>query len=433
MGMATYIEQSVNNALDHYVVTSSDAVIAVLTPVAVTAVTLYVMWSGFQVARGDVQEPVTALVWRWFRVALITGLTLNGLQYRSLVKEGLDGIQEAFASAFGGVLSMGGTIDQMADPFTTLMETLFTEASSGLVPQFSLFIAGAICATASIVMAFVAMGVFLVAKVSLALLLAVGPAFIFCAMFPVTQRYAENWLSSSLVAVFTNVLIMAVITFLASLLRNACLHVLSVYSTTSILADVVGLLFLSITAAYVLLHVGVGSDHAGEFGDHLHPKRTPVLWRCIQDFRDLVQVPSQGKELLIRSGQCGELRLPHMGLPSQFGADHCDHPGRGLIALVPGAGAQRGEFGGGHIQFDAGGGSFSSPTDAQPRRRSLGRLAIHGLPNGIPQGMARGDAVVLTPGLPRRFQVTEIHCDRRGPFFRRGSRHGIGAYNRFMI
>ena len=86
---------------------------------------------------------------------------------------------------------MGGTIDQMADPFTTLMETLFTEASSGLVPQFSLFIAGAICATASIVMAFVAMGLFLVAKVSLALLLAVGPAFIFCAMFPVTQRYAE--------------------------------------------------------------------------------------------------------------------------------------------------------------------------------------------------------------------------------------------------
>ena len=46
MGMATYIEQSVNNALDHYVVTSSDAVIGVLTPVAVTAVTLYVLWTG---------------------------------------------------------------------------------------------------------------------------------------------------------------------------------------------------------------------------------------------------------------------------------------------------------------------------------------------------------------------------------------------------
>jgi type IV secretion system protein VirB6 len=255
MGMATYIEQSVNNALDHYVVTSSDAVIGVLTPVAVTAVTLYVLWTGFQVMRGDVQEPVTSLVWRWFRVAIITGLTLNRPQYR---------IQEAFASAFGGVLSMGGTIDQMAAPFTTLMETLFTEASSGLVPQFSLFIAGAICATASIVMAFVAMGLFLVAKVSLALLLAVGPAFIFCAMFPVTQRYAENWLSSSLVAVFTNVLIMAVITFLASLLRNACLHVLNAYSTTSILADVVGLLFLSITAAYVLLHVAsLGASLAG--------------------------------------------------------------------------------------------------------------------------------------------------------------------------
>ena len=74
-------------------------------------------------------------------------------------------------------------------------------------------------------------------------------------MFPVTQRYAENWLASSLVAVFTNVLIMAVITFLASLLRTACTHVLNAYSASSILADVVGLLFLSVTAAYVLLHV----------------------------------------------------------------------------------------------------------------------------------------------------------------------------------
>ena len=264
MGMATYIEQSVNNALDRYIVTSSDVVIAVLTPAAVTAVTLYVMWTGFQVIRGDVQEPVSSLVWRWFRVALITGLTLNGPQYRSLVKEGLDGIQEAFASAFGGVLSMGGTLDHMADPFTTLMETLFNEASSGIVPQFSLFIAGGICATASIVMAFVAMGLFLVAKVSLALLLSVGPAFIFCAMFPVTQRYAENWLSSALVAVFTNVLIIAVIRFLASLLRNACQQVLTAYSAASILADVVGLLFLSVTAAYVLLHVAsLGASLAG--------------------------------------------------------------------------------------------------------------------------------------------------------------------------
>lgn len=255
MGMATYIEQSVNNALGHYVVASSDAVIAVLTPVAVTAVTAYVMWTGFQVVRGDVQETVSALVWRWFRVAIIAGLALNGPQYRSLVKEGLDGIQEAFASAFGGVLSMGGTIDRMADPFTTLMETLFTEASSGLMPQFSLFIAGGICAAASIVMAFVAMGIFLVAKVSLALLLAIGPAFIFCAMFPVTQRYAENWLSSALVAVLSNVLIMAIITFLASLLRTACVNILNAYSTASILADVVGLFFLSVTAAYVLLHI----------------------------------------------------------------------------------------------------------------------------------------------------------------------------------
>jgi type IV secretion system protein VirB6 len=132
------------------------------------------------------------------------------------------------------------------------------------VPQFSLFIAGAICATASIVMAFVAMGLFLVAKVSLALLLAVGPGLhllrdvsrhpALCGELAVQRagrrlhqcpHHGGHHVSRKPAA-------------------NACLHVLSAYSAASILADVVGLLFLSITAAYVLLHVAsLGASLAG--------------------------------------------------------------------------------------------------------------------------------------------------------------------------
>lgn len=264
MGVASYFENSVNNALTTYVVDFSDAVITQLVPIAVTAVTGYVMWTGFSVMRGEAKDSVSTLIWRWFRVALIAGLALSGPEYRNIVKDGLDGIQGAFGVAFGAGPTVGATIDNMIDPFYSLSAMIMTEASTGVLPQFSLFIAGFISAMAGLLMAFVALGILLVAKVSLALLFAVGPAFIFCAMFPITQRYAESWLSSALGAVFTNVLIMAVVAMLSSILRTACANIITSYGTTSVLTDVIGLFVLSASAAYVLLNIqSLGAGLAG--------------------------------------------------------------------------------------------------------------------------------------------------------------------------
>ena len=77
MGIGTFVEGAIDTSLTHYVTTYSHAVIGVLQPVAVTAVTSYVLWTGFQVMRGEAQDAVSSLVWKWFRVAMITGLALT--------------------------------------------------------------------------------------------------------------------------------------------------------------------------------------------------------------------------------------------------------------------------------------------------------------------------------------------------------------------
>ncbi len=159
----------------------------------------------------------------------------------------------------------------------------------------------------------------------------------------------------------------------------------------------------------------MGADHAGEFGDDLHPKGISILRRGIQDFRNLVQVPPQGKELLIGAGQSFELRLSNMGLPGQFGANHRDQPFRRQVTFVTGHLFQGCKLGGRQIEFYPGRGSFSPRADTDPRR-SLCRLPIHALPNGIPQGMAQGDSVVLTPGLPGSFKLTQVHRNCGRPF-----------------
>lgn len=52
MGIGTFVESAIDTSLNNYVTTYSHAVIGLLQPVAVTAVTSYVLWTGFQVMRG---------------------------------------------------------------------------------------------------------------------------------------------------------------------------------------------------------------------------------------------------------------------------------------------------------------------------------------------------------------------------------------------
>jgi type IV secretion system protein VirB6 len=336
MGFASYFENSVNNALTTYVVTYSDAVVAVMTPIAVTAVTSYVMWTGFQVARGEAKDSVSTITWRWFRVAMIAGLALNGPEYRNIAKDGLDGIQEAFAFAFGGAITVGATIDNMTTPFLTLTSMIMNEATTGMVPQFSLLVAGAISAIAGSIAAIVAAAIFLVAKISLALLFAIGPAFIFCGMFPVTQRYAESWLSSVLVALFTNVLIMATVTLLSSLLSTACANIITSYSDTSVIKDVIGLFCLSSAAAYVLLNIqtlagglagGLSLGSAG--GDVL--SALSGLKRLFKGVSSPTTVPP-GQMINTTSSNAGLINGgTQLALPSPTGAAASDLYQRGVL------------------------------------------------------------------------------------------------------
>ena len=292
MGIGTFVESAIDSSLNNYVTTYSNAVIGVLQPVAVTAVTSYVLWTGFQVMRGEAQDPVTSLLWKWFRVAMITGLALHGPTYQAIVTDGLAGIQGAFTVAFGGGPTVGATVDHMAAPFYSLMEQLFTDASTGLWPKFSLLIAGTVAALAALAMGFISMGMYLVAKVSLAILLAIGPAFIFCALFPVTQRYAESWLSAALASVFINVLIMGTVSFMTSIVYSACTQILAGYSTTSIVVDTCGLLLLSLTCAYVLIHMqSLGATLAGSMSFGTAGGAT--AWLAMGGMRTLVRALAQ--------------------------------------------------------------------------------------------------------------------------------------------
>ncbi len=253
--MGTWLENAVNTMLMNYVVTNSDAVIAVFTPIVLTVLGIYVFWTGYQVMSGLVDDSLGAVFRRWLRYAIVSGIALNGPTYRSIVQNGLEGIQGAFGAALGMGPTVGSAVDGMLDPFLTMTNTLWSAAMTGLVwPAFNLLIAGMFYAVAGALMAIVSLCLSLLAKIILAVLLAIGPVFIFCALFPTTQRYAENWVMTAFGAVFTNVMLVTIITVLTSIVRSVCQGALSSYSVGNPVSDSIGVLLVAASCAYILMH-----------------------------------------------------------------------------------------------------------------------------------------------------------------------------------
>ena len=255
MGIATQVETAIDGLLNTYVSSKSAALCGILMPIALTGTTIYLLVMGYAVMRGEAHDSLHTVLWKWFKISMIAGIALSAGEYQGTIVDGLQGVQGAFVSAFGNATTIGGLVDNMAQPYDDLGQQLYNEAVVGFWPNFSLLIAAAIVSLAQAFLFVVGLGMYLLAKVAFALVLAVGPAFILCAMFPATQRFTESWLGQALSFVFLNVLVGASIAMLTSFASQFAAHVQANVGNTAIIKDVMALLIVSAALAVVMLNL----------------------------------------------------------------------------------------------------------------------------------------------------------------------------------
>lgn len=266
MGIATIAEQAVDNLLTTFVTSKSTAMSAMLAPIALSSVTVYVILMGYAVMRGEAQDSMHTVLWKFFKIAFIAGIALSAGEYQGTVVDGVNGLQGAITSPFGAA-TLGGVIDNALAPYESLGGALWSEAVTGTLPNFALLAAAAMVSLAHFFIVLVALGMYLMAKISLALILAVGPVFIFCAMFPVTQRFTEQWIGQAVQFSLVNALLAAAISMLYSISQQFANHVQLNVGNTQILTDTVMLLGITAALCVVVLNIqGIASALSGGVG-----------------------------------------------------------------------------------------------------------------------------------------------------------------------
>ncbi|WP_373987802.1 type IV secretion system protein [Duganella sp. BuS-21] len=216
MGIAQELDAAADLLLNNYIVDKSTAVCSILTPIALCALTIHFIQVGLSIARGQSHEPVKDELFRLQRTSFILMMALSAGIYQMYIVASFEGIGVAFIFAVSGKTGFAAQLDNLAEPFAALGDSLWSQATTGVFPHVGLLFAAAIVALTQIFLFSIGIGFYLLAKISVTLTMAVGPAFILCAIWPSTQKYAENWVGQTLNFVFLKVLVTCAIVMLTS-------------------------------------------------------------------------------------------------------------------------------------------------------------------------------------------------------------------------
>ena len=207
-----FVGDSLSNLAEGFIGEASSNLIAMLGPVALAGVTLFITIYGYMVLMGKITAPLNDLVVKCLKMAFVGAIALNASNYMEYVRAPLDGLETALVQA----LTTGGTT--ATSTYEALDEGI--GKANGLVlycwaksAEYSLltdpggyigwYSAGSLIAV-GIVIFFIVGGAFVVSsKFVLALLFGVGPFFVLGLMWPVTAQFFDRWLNSVLSKIFS--------------------------------------------------------------------------------------------------------------------------------------------------------------------------------------------------------------------------------------
>lgn len=203
--MFDWFGTKLTSLLDAYVVDVVAALCAAIAPLALTALTLWVLLYGWAVLRGEVHDSVQGFVWKAVKIGLVLAFALQAGFYVGAVSDTARQLAIGVATTFvpagaptGSVSSSYALLDQFSDQANKQVSDIMRDAG---ITRLDLMLAAVIFMLGTAAFLCVAVFVASLATVLLTFVVAVGPLFVLCLAWRPTQRFFDSWLSMLLNAV----------------------------------------------------------------------------------------------------------------------------------------------------------------------------------------------------------------------------------------
>jgi len=206
----------IDGKLDTFLNQDAGQVMAQVSGPLRAALVLYVLLYGFAILRGAIQEPLVDFAIRSLKLALIVMLATTAAYGNWIATPLFHTLPDTLSSAISGQAptTAGASFDQFFGRVAYLGEKIAQDVS--LQNPMPLLVSGGVWVIGALAAA-LGFGIFLLAKVALALLIALGPIFVACSLFEASRRYFFGWLGQAVNYLVLMALIVVVFQLILSL------------------------------------------------------------------------------------------------------------------------------------------------------------------------------------------------------------------------
>jgi type IV secretion system protein VirB6 len=242
----TEITARVDSLVGQYITDTVVTLSAALNPVVTAALTLYVIAWGFALLRGATPVPAMDAMFRMFWITVICMVALTVGSYNDVIRDffwvdlpvflqdAIAGTNSASSSALDDILNRGMTAGL----------DIWDHADWTDIPALLI---GALCIVATLLVVGLGAVIQLVAKLTLGILIALGPLFLVMWIFELTRKFADLWITQVINYILVSGLVVVVASFVVTLFEDYLSQMLA-NSATSGVPDGTGAIIMTLVA-----------------------------------------------------------------------------------------------------------------------------------------------------------------------------------------
>lgn len=279
----------VTNPLQGYISSTAGSIIGAITPVATALLMIYIMFWGWSMMRGVITEPVTDGITRIVKLTVICAIALSFGFYSQFLVDWLWQSPDRMASVIAGgevndkIHFLDSTFEKLWIYSNKWEQAAEDNAYAIGIPDIPCTVITWLIRLADILLTGYAAFLFVLAKMALAVILAVGPIFILVLMFESSKRFFDSWIGQALNFGFVIILTAAILHLAGSYLDRSINSSVNSMNTASppfidaimllAICAVIFLLLLQVSSIAAALSGGTAVSTMGAIGWAYHKIR----------------------------------------------------------------------------------------------------------------------------------------------------------------